>query len=213
MRNFLIVLTVLLLGAYELQAQEYVMTVELNNGTKFYLNTNDVKEITFLEGKVVVSGSSLTDRIDSLAQVCTTNYDILGHAIKDVAYWENQDKEELIERIKTLENRIDSLINANGETPSNGLVGTVWSYTNADNYLYELTVNSSTVAHFLVKKTTTGKKVEDADYNYTYDEATHTGTATYLSGTTSGSGMATFTIDGNKMIFAFDGRNITLTKQ
>lgn len=119
----------------------------------------------------------------------------------------------MIERIKTLENRIDSLINANGETPSNGLVGTVWSYTNADNYLYELTVKSSTVAHFLVMKTTTGKKIEDADYNYTYDETTHTGTATYLSGTTSGSGTATFTIDGNKMTFAFDGRNITLTKQ
>ena len=213
MRKILIVLTVMLFGAYEIQAQEYVMTVELNNGTKFYLNTNDVKEITFLEGKVVVSGSSLTDRIDSLAQVCTTNYDILSHAIKDVAYWENQDKEELIERIKTLENRIDSVINANGETPSKSLVGTVWSYTNADKYLYELTVKSSTVAHLLVEKTTTGKKVENADYNYTYDEATHTGTATYLSGTTSGSGTATFTIDGNKMTFAFDGRNITLTKQ
>ncbi len=98
-------------------------------------------------------------------------------------------------------------------TSSNSLVGTVWSYTNADKYLYELTVKSSTVAHLLVEKTTTGKKVENADYNYTYDEATHTGTATYLSGTTSGSGTATFTIDGNKMTFAFDGRNITLTKQ
>lgn len=58
-----------MLFCVSLQAQEYVMTVELNNGTKLSLNTNDVKEITFLEGKVVVSGSSLTDRIDSLAQV------------------------------------------------------------------------------------------------------------------------------------------------
>jgi len=94
-----------------------------------------------------------------------------------------------------------------------GLVGTVWRYTNSDNYLFELNVKSTTVAHFLVKSLNHGKIDEDADYTYTYDEVTHTGTATYLSGTTSGSGTATFTIKGDKMTFAFDGRNITLTKQ
>ena len=62
-----------MLFCVSLQAQEYVMTVELNNGTKLSLNTNDVKEITFLEGKVVVSGSCLTDRIDSLAKVDSDN--------------------------------------------------------------------------------------------------------------------------------------------
>ena len=202
-----------MLFCVSLQAQEYVMTVELNNGTKLYLNTNDVKEITFLKGKVVVSGSSLTDRIDSLAKVVSDNYNNLYYFIKDKDAYYYDEVDNLKKRIVALENRIDSVINANGETPSNSLVGTVWSYTNADKYLYELTVKSSIVAHLLVEKTTTGKKVENADYNYTYDEATHTGTATYLSGTTSGSGTATFTIDGNKMTFAFDGRNITLTKQ
>ena len=213
MKKILIILTVMLVGAYELQAQEYVMTVELNNGTKLSLNTNDVKEITFLEGKIVVSGSSLTDRIDSLAQVCSNNYYELSTAIKENHLFIFQERDILAERIKILENRIDSLINANGAIPSNSLIGTVWSYTNADNYLYDLTIISSTVAHFLVKKTTSGKTIENADYTYTYDEATHTGTATYLSGTTSGSGTATFAIDGDKMTFAFDGRNITLTKQ
>ena len=101
MRKFLIVLTVLLFGAYELQAQEYIMTVELNNGTKLYLNTNDVKEITFLEGKVVVSGSSLTDRIDSLAQVCSNNHYELSTAIKDnhlLIFQERLDQGNLILR-------------------------------------------------------------------------------------------------------------------
>jgi hypothetical protein len=96
-----------------------------------------------------------------------------------------------------------------------GLVGTVWRYTNSDNYLFEVNVKSSTVAHILVKSLSTGKIDEDADYTYTYDEVTHTGTATYLSGKSYyGSGStATFSINGNKMTYAYDGRNITLTKQ
>ena len=213
MRKILIVFAVMLIGAYKLQAQEYVMTVEFNNGTKLSLNTNDVKEITFLEGKLVVSGGSLTDRIDSLAKVCSYNYSDIYSLIKEKDSYYYDEVAKLKERINALENRIDSLISSNGETPSNSLLGTVWTYTNADNYLYDLTIISNTVAHFLVKKTTSGKTIENADYTYTYDETTHTGTATYLSGTTSGSGTATFTIDGDKMTFAFDGRNITLTKQ
>lgn len=71
------------------------MTVELNNGTKLSLNTNDVKEINFLEGKVVVSGGSLKDKIDSLAEVHANDYDFLSSSIKDVTFLESKNKEDI----------------------------------------------------------------------------------------------------------------------
>ena len=89
-KKILLALSVLLLCAISLQAQEYVMTVELNNGTKLSLNTNDVKEINFLEGKVVVSGGSLKDKIDSLAEVHANDYDFLSSSIKDVTFLESK---------------------------------------------------------------------------------------------------------------------------
>ena len=103
----------------------------------------------------------------------------------------------------------------NNNGSSEGLVGTVWRYTNSDNYLFEVNIKSSTVAHILVKSLSHGKIDEDADYTYTYDDVTHTGSATYLSGTSyyGSSSTVTFSINGNKMTYVSHGQTITLTKQ
>ena len=92
-------------------AQEYKMGIELNDGTKITLNTNDVKELSFLEGKLVVSGGSLTEKIDKISQESTANYSSLSSSILDIINQNARDKEELLNRIKELENKLNSHIN------------------------------------------------------------------------------------------------------
>lgn len=56
-----------MLGSFiEGNAQEYTMIVELNNGAKISINTNDIHEITFPEGKIVVSGTRLTETLEHI---------------------------------------------------------------------------------------------------------------------------------------------------
>ena len=76
-KNILLCLLALLLCTIG-YAQEYKMVVELNDGTKISLNTNDVKELSFSEGKLVVSGGSLTEKIDKISQESSVNYNSLS---------------------------------------------------------------------------------------------------------------------------------------
>lgn len=66
-RRLLTVFT-LLLSVLTIQAQNdsYTMTVELGNGTKLSLNTNEVKEVSFADGKIVVSGDDLIQTINNI---------------------------------------------------------------------------------------------------------------------------------------------------
>jgi Fibrobacter succinogenes major domain (Fib_succ_major). len=52
-----------------LNAQDdgHTMTVEMNNGTKLSLNTDEVKEVTFADGKIVVSGADLMRTIGHMS--------------------------------------------------------------------------------------------------------------------------------------------------
>ena len=66
-RRLLTVFT-LLLSVLTIQAQNdsYKMTIELSNGTKMSLNTNEVKEVAIADGKIVVSGDDLIQTINNI---------------------------------------------------------------------------------------------------------------------------------------------------
>ena len=68
-KNFLLAMVVMLMTAVSSFAQkEYNMVITLSNGTTVTLGHNDIKEITFNEGEVAISGN-MVNTIDSLAQV------------------------------------------------------------------------------------------------------------------------------------------------
>ena len=77
-------------GVMAVQAQEdsYMMTVELSNGTKLSLNTNDVKEVTFADGKVTVTGSDLVQTINYLTrdvEELTVNNEMIKYRIEKMS--------------------------------------------------------------------------------------------------------------------------------
>ena len=68
-KNFLLAMVVMLMTAVSAFAQkEYNMVITLSNGTTVTLGHNDIKEITFNDGEVAISGN-MVNTIDSLAQV------------------------------------------------------------------------------------------------------------------------------------------------
>lgn len=68
-KNFLLAMVVMLMSAVSSFAQkEYNMVITLSNGTTVTLGHNDIKEITFNDGEVAISGN-MVNTIDSLAQV------------------------------------------------------------------------------------------------------------------------------------------------
>ena len=69
LKNFLLAMVVMLMTAVSSFAQkEYNMVITLSNGTTVTLGHNDIKEITFNDGEVAISGN-MVNTIDSLAQV------------------------------------------------------------------------------------------------------------------------------------------------
>ena len=68
-KNILLVMVMMLMTAANALAQkEYNMVITLNNGTTVTLGHNDIKEITFNDGEVAISGN-MVNTIDSLAGV------------------------------------------------------------------------------------------------------------------------------------------------
>ena len=68
-KNILLVMVTMLMTAVNALAQkEYNMVITLNNGTTVTLGHNDIKEITFNDGEVAISGN-MVNTIDSLAGV------------------------------------------------------------------------------------------------------------------------------------------------
>lgn len=68
-KNFLLAMVVMLMTAVSSFAQkEYNMVITLSNGTTVTLGHNDIKEITFNDGDVAISGN-MVNTIDSLAKV------------------------------------------------------------------------------------------------------------------------------------------------
>lgn len=66
-KNFLLSMIIMLMTAISSFAQkEYNMVITLNNGTTITLGHNDIKEITFNDGQVSISGN-VVNTIDSIA--------------------------------------------------------------------------------------------------------------------------------------------------
>ena len=81
-KNFLFTMFIMLMTSISSFAQkEYNMVITLSNGTTVTLGHNDIKEITFNDGDVAISGN-MVNTIDSLAQVtCDLNAAILKNEV------------------------------------------------------------------------------------------------------------------------------------
>lgn len=80
-KNILLAIVMMLMTTVNALAQkEYNMVITLNNGTTVTLGHNDIKEITFNDGAVAISGN-MVNTIDSLANVTK----VLGNQIYAVA--------------------------------------------------------------------------------------------------------------------------------
>ena len=102
-KNFLLAMVVMLMTAVSSFAQkEYNMVITLSNGTTVTLGHNDIKEITFNDGKVAISGN-MVNTIDSLAQVtCDLNAAILENKVYNL----DQDN-----RLQKVAEATDNIIN------------------------------------------------------------------------------------------------------
>ena len=65
-KNLLVVMMTLLPSLSSWAQKEYNMVITLNNGTTVTLGHNDIKEITFNDGEIAISGN-MVNTIDSLA--------------------------------------------------------------------------------------------------------------------------------------------------
>ena len=184
----------MMLGTLPVCAQDpnYIMTIELNNGTKMRLNTNDVKEITFLDGKLVVTGGSLADRIDSLAKVVSDNYYDLYYFIKEKDAYYEVEVGNLKKKITALENKIDSLTHNQSGTLSTEIVGT-WLVTASD------------YSDYPVNSKITFNSDGTASYGYTYKVDGDTLEMDYLGsdGTIKVATKGTYAISGKEATYTF----------
>lgn len=102
-KNFLLAMVVMLMTAVSSFAQkEYNMVITLSNGTTVTLGHNDIKEITFNDGEVAISGN-MVNTIDSLAKV--SQY--LEQRIKEVEVRSMDMSHMLLNRTEELNQQVD----------------------------------------------------------------------------------------------------------
>ena len=102
-KNFLLTMVVMLMTAVSSFAQkEYNMVITLSNGTTVTLGHNDIKEITFNDGEVAISGN-MVNTIDSLAQV---SQNLEAH-IKEVEARSMEMSHMLLNRTEELNQQVD----------------------------------------------------------------------------------------------------------
>lgn len=102
-KNFLLAMVVMLMTAISSFAQkEYNMVITLSNGTTVTLGHNDIKEITFNDGEVAISGN-MVNTIDSLAQV---SLNLEAH-IKEVEARSMEMSHMLLNRTEELNQQVD----------------------------------------------------------------------------------------------------------
>lgn len=102
-KNFLLAMVVMLMTAVSSFAQkEYNMVITLSNGTTVTLGHNDIKEITFNDGEVAISGN-MVNTIDSLAQVSQN----LEQRIKEVEVRSMDMSHMLLNRTEELYKQVD----------------------------------------------------------------------------------------------------------
>lgn len=102
-KNFLLTMVVMLMTAVSSFAQkEYNMVITLSNGTTVTLGHNDIKEITFNDGEVAISGN-MVNTIDSLAQV---SQNLEAH-IKEVEARSMEMSYDILNRTEMLNQQVD----------------------------------------------------------------------------------------------------------
>lgn len=102
-KNFLLAMVVMLMTAVSSFAQkEYNMVITLSNGTTVTLGHNDIKEITFNDGEVAISGN-MVNTIDSLAKVSQN----LEEHIKEVEARSMEMSHMLLNRTEELNQQVD----------------------------------------------------------------------------------------------------------
>ena len=103
-KNFLLAMVVMLMTAVSSFAQkEYNMVITLSNGTTVTLGHNDIKEITFNDGEVAISGN-MVNTIDSLAQV--SQY--LEQRTKEVEARSMEMSYDVLNRTEMLNKQVDA---------------------------------------------------------------------------------------------------------
>ena len=121
-KNFLLAMVVMLMTAVSSFAQkEYNMVITLSNGTTVTLGHNDIKEITFNDGEVAISGN-MVNTIDSLAQV---SQNLKAH-IKEVEARSMLMSDELSYRTEELYKQVDANM-----AETNAKIETLESYDGA----------------------------------------------------------------------------------
>lgn len=113
-KNYLLVLFALLTFALSINAQEstdqeetYNMTVTLPDGTSLIVNTNDVDEVTFSEGKLNVSGTSVNEIVQKIRQMLEEIGANKMSIDEAKAYVEN-----LVKMVNTLQTQVAELADA-----------------------------------------------------------------------------------------------------
>lgn len=102
-KNFLLAMVVMLMTAVSSFAQkEYNMVITLSNGTTVTLGHNDIKEITFNDGEVAISGN-MVNTIDSLAKVSQD----LEYRIKEVEERSMEMSYDILNRTEMLNQQVD----------------------------------------------------------------------------------------------------------
>lgn len=102
-KNFLLAMVVMLMTAVSSFAQkEYNMVITLSNGTTVTLGHNDIKEITFNDGEVAISGN-MVNTIDSLAQVSKN----LEQRTKEVEARSMEMSYDVLNRTEKLNQQVD----------------------------------------------------------------------------------------------------------
>lgn len=102
-KNFLLAMVVMLMTAVSSFAQkEYNMVITLSNGTTVTLGHNDIKEITFNDGEIAISGN-MVNTIDSLAKVSKN----LEYRIKEVEERSMEMSYDLLTRTDALNQQVD----------------------------------------------------------------------------------------------------------
>lgn len=103
-KNFLLTMVVMLMTAVSSFAQkEYNMVITLSNGTTVTLGHNDIKEITFNDGEVAISGN-MVNTIDSLAQVSKN----LEQRTKEVEAMSRDMYHDLLNRTEMLNQQVEA---------------------------------------------------------------------------------------------------------
>ena len=108
-KNLLVVMMTLLPSLSSWAQKEYNMVITLNNGTTVTLGHNDIKDITFNDGEIAISGN-MVNTIDSLAGVTLMQEErimILQNVADETRYVVEMTRAELDGRVAEINAQIE----------------------------------------------------------------------------------------------------------